>query len=55
MKNVNTGDTTYRNALLKACLDKGLSVSSIEKMTAPMRGKSNEEKEQLAKETLEKL
>lgn len=55
MMNVNTGDTTYRNALLKACLDRGMPVSSIEKTTAPMRGKSNEEKEQLAKEALEKL
>ena len=52
---INTGDTTNRNALLKACLDKGMPVSSIEKLTAPMCGKSNEEKERIAKEALEKL
>lgn len=55
MMPVDRGDTTYRNALLRACLDKGMPNDAIAEIVAPMRGKTSEEKEQLAKEALEKL
>ena len=55
MKKVNTGDTTNRNALLRMCMEKGMSPSTVLQLTEPMAGKSNAEKEQIAAEILKKL
>ena len=52
MNKVNPGDTTNRNALLKWCLAEGMSIEDIEKITRPMHGKSNEEKEQIAEQII---
>lgn len=41
-------DTTKRNKLLRALLDQGLSVEEIGKIILPMRGKTQDEKEQIA-------
>ena len=46
------GETTFRDKLIKACLDRGMSASAMGEIVAPMYGKSNEEKEQIAKEIL---
>ena len=55
MNKLDIGDTTHRDALLRKCLDIGLPIDDIADITKPMRGKSNEEKEQLAKQALDKL
>ena len=53
MKN-DPGDTTMRNKLLRTCLDKGMSASTVLQLVKPMAGKSNEEKERIAAEILKK-
>ena len=55
MKKADIGDTTYRNALLKACLDRGMSTNAILEISVLMRGKTNEEKEQIAKNVLKDM
>ena len=48
-------DATWRNALLKYCMKNGISGEALLNTVAPLKGKTEEEKEQLAKEILEKL
>ena len=55
VRSVDTGDTTWRNALLRKCMDLGLSLDSIEQITKQMKDKSNEEKEWIAKLELAKM
>ena len=55
MEKVDTGNTTHRNMLLEWCMEKSMSAVSIAKIVEPMAGKSNEEKEQIAKQLLEEL
>ena len=44
--------TEQRCALLKFCLEKGMPTSMMLPISAPMRGKAEEEKEQIAEEAL---
>ena len=55
MRDINVGDTTYRNALLKQCMETGMSTEAIAEIAAQMRGKPNAEKERIAKGELELL
>ena len=48
MRKVDIGDTTKRNALLRLCMDKGMSANTVARMVEPMAGKTNEEKERIA-------
>ena len=52
MSKTDPGDTTNRNALLKWCLAEGMSIEAVEKITRPMHGKSNEEKEKIAEQII---
>ena len=47
--------TEKRCELLKICLEKGMSNSMISKIVEPMRGKTEEEKEQIAEKALKEL
>ncbi len=49
------GDTTWRVLLLKRALEKGISSSILKEITEPMHGKTNEEKEILAKQLLSEV
>lgn len=49
------GDTTQRDELLKQCIDRRMPPSLIAQITAPMLGKTNEEKEAIAKKILERM
>lgn len=44
-----------RNALLRKCLELGMSTSSIHELVHPMHDKTDEEKEQMAAELLAQL
>ena len=44
-----------RNKLLKISTDLGLPSSILRQYTAPMRGKTEEEKERMAKEAIEDI
>lgn len=48
-------DTTMRNKLLQKCMEMGMPNSSILEIVHPMKGKSQEEKEQIAAEILKKF
>ena len=48
-------ERTNRQHLLKACLDRGLSQSTILRITEPMEGKSHEERERIAAELLPRV
>ena len=48
-------DTTWREALLKHCMENGISGASLQKIILPLAGKTEGEKEKMAKEALEKL
>ena len=45
----------HRNRLLKWCMDNGLSNSEILQLVEPMRGKTDEKKEQMAERILREL
>ena len=44
-----------RNLLLMACMEKGMSNDMILDLVAPMRGKTDEEKEILAEQILNRI
>ena len=44
---------TFRNALLKYCMENGIPGKVLLPLIEPMRGKTDAEKEQIAKEILE--
>lgn len=48
-------DTSKRDALLKELLNRGMSADMMLKITEPLEDKTQEEKEQIAAEILEKL
>jgi hypothetical protein len=54
MKGVRPG-TENRCELMKICLEKDYLSSKMRRITEPMEGKSEEEKEQIAAELLEKV
>ena len=45
----------FRSQLLKVSLEYGLSATTLDRMVKPMRGKTEEEKEQMAKELIESI
>ena len=55
MKKVDIGDTTFRNALLKIFTDAHTPATTILKYSEQMRGKTNEEKEQIAKRLISEI
>ena len=42
-------DFTYRQKLMRICLDRGISTEKLNEIVAPMRGCSHEQKEHMAK------
>lgn len=55
MKQGLPAERTNRQRLLKACLDRGLSQSTILHITEPMEGKSHDERERIAAELLPRV
>lgn len=55
MKQKNMVQRTMRQMLLKECMDRGLSPSTINHIVAPMEGKTHMEREQIAVQLLEKV
>lgn len=45
-------DFTYRQELMRICLDRGISQEKMNEIIAPMQGYSHEEKERIAKELI---
>ena len=45
-------DFKMRGKLLKLCMDRGMSLSTISKIVQPMKGKTDEEKEVIAAQIL---
>ena len=52
MVNMTRPDTKNRDKLLRALIDRGISNSTIAEIVKPMRGKTQEEKEQIAMKLL---
>ena len=44
-----------RNQLLKMCMEKGMSLDTISEIVRPMREKTDEEKENLAEQILNRI
>ena len=55
MKQGTRPGTEMRCELLKICMEMGMSASSISKITKPMRGKTDEEKEHIAQKLITEL
>lgn len=45
-------DYSYRQELMRICLDRGISTEKLNEIVAPMRGCSHEQKEKMAKELI---
>lgn len=52
MKFDPNADFTYRQKLLRLCIDRGISTEKLNEIVTPMRERSHEEKEQMAKELI---
>jgi hypothetical protein len=52
VRNITPEELIYRKRLMKASMDRGLSVQTMYRITAPMDGKTNEEKEHIAAQLL---
>ena len=48
-------NSMQRMKLLETCMEMGMSASSISKITKPMRGKTDEEKEHIAQKLITEL
>ena len=55
MQNETRNPYQKRNQLLKFCLEKGMSNDMIMNLVAPMRGKTDEEKEIMAEQILNRI
>ncbi len=55
MKQKQRPTTTERDKLLKMLIGQGMSNSAIQKIIEPMSGKTQEEKERMAKEITAKM